>query len=154
MDSEGRGLDISIYTMLYLSLLTLWFHKTFKLIFLKPSSWPKTMYAEHWRKLAWTTYTFSIIIQYGNVFLVKNKFWLVILTFYFDLVPPFYFLKWNQFFSTFTPVLYESRQYFNYLSSRGMCTNLQIKRFPLIKYWYTVWMYGGSDFQINNIEKQ
>ena len=32
-----------------LILLTLWFHE----IFLKPSSWPKTMYAEHWRKLAW-----------------------------------------------------------------------------------------------------
>ena len=34
-----------------LILLTLWFHE----IFLKPSSWPKTMYAEHWRKLAWAT---------------------------------------------------------------------------------------------------
>ena len=52
-------------------------------------------------------YTFSIAIQYATVFLIKNKFWPVILTFYFDLIPPFYFLKWNRFFSTFTPVLCE-----------------------------------------------
>ena len=34
-----------------LILLPLWFHKFFKLIFLKQSSWPKAMYAEHWRTL-------------------------------------------------------------------------------------------------------
>ena len=50
------------------------------------------------------SYTFSIIIKYATVFPIKNKFWPAILTFYFDLVPPFYFLKWNRFFSTFTPV--------------------------------------------------
>ena len=50
-------------------------------------------------------YTFSIAIQYATVFLIKNKFWPVILTFYFDLIPPFYFLKWNRLFSIFTPVL-------------------------------------------------
>ena len=57
MASEGKcvGHDTAIFTMLYLILLTLWFHKTFKLIFLNQSSWPKTMYAEHWRKLAWAT---------------------------------------------------------------------------------------------------
>ena len=48
------------------------------------------------------SYNFSIKIQYATP--VKNKFWPVILTFYFDLVPPFYFLTWNYFFSTFTPV--------------------------------------------------
>ena len=98
-------------------------------------------------------YTFSIIIQFPIVFPIKNKFWPVILTFYFDLVPPFYFLKWNRFFSTFIPVLSESRHYFNYLLSREVCTNLQIKRFPLMKLWYTIWMYGGSEFQNNNIKK-
>ena len=70
------------------------------------------------------SYTFSLTIQYATVFPVKNKFWLVILTIYFDLVPPFYFLKWNGFFSTFALVLCESRQYFKYLSSREVCTNL------------------------------
>ena len=71
--------------------------------------------------------------------------------FYFGLVPPFYFL--NRFFSTIIPVLSESRHYFNYLLSREVCTNLQIKRFPLMKLWYTIWMYGGSEFQNNNIKK-
>ena len=97
------------------------------------------------------SYTFSIKIQYATVFPIKNKFWQVILTFYFDLVLPFYFLKWNRFFSTFTPVLCESRHYFKYLLPQEVCTNLEIKRFPLI--WYTIWMYGGFDFQSNNIEK-
>ena len=49
------GHDISIFTLFYLILLTLWFHKIFKLIFPKSSSWSKTMYAENLRKLAWAT---------------------------------------------------------------------------------------------------
>ena len=65
-----RGNDTAIFTMLYLILLTLWFHKTIKLIFLKQSSWSKTMHAEHWRKLAWATFLF-------NFFPIKNKFWTV-----------------------------------------------------------------------------
>ena len=36
------------------------------------------------------SYTFSITIQYATVFPIKNKFWPVILTFYFDLVPPIF----------------------------------------------------------------
>ena len=44
------------FTMFYLILLTLWFHKLFQLIFPKSSSWPKTMYAERWRKLDWETF--------------------------------------------------------------------------------------------------
>ena len=57
MASEGKcvGHDTAIFTMLYLILLTLWFHKIFKLIFPKSSSWSKTMYAEHWGKLAWAS---------------------------------------------------------------------------------------------------
>ena len=78
---------------------------------------------------------------------------MVVLAFYFDLVQPFYFLKWNRFFSTFIPVLRESRHYFNYLLSREVCTNLQIKMFPLIKLWYTIRTYGVSEFQNNNIKK-
>ena len=51
--------------------------------------------------------TFSITVQYATVFPIKNKFWLVILAFYFDLVPPCYFLKRNRFLSSLTPVLCE-----------------------------------------------
>ena len=129
------GHDTAIFTMHYLILLTLWFHKTFKLIFLRQSSWPKIMYAE----LAWATFlgNFSILLvqhiygtlmnscllEYATVFPIKNKFQPVILTFDFDLVPPFYLLKWNRFFSTFIPVLCESRQYFEYLLPREVCIN-------------------------------
>ena len=84
------GHDTAIFTMLYLILLTLWFHKVFKLIFAKLSSLPKTMSVEHWRKLAWATFwgnfpillvqqfcgTFmnSCLLEYAIVFPIKNKF--------------------------------------------------------------------------------
>ena len=93
------GHDAAIFTMLYLILLTLWFHKFFKSIFPKSSSWPKTMYVEHWRKLAWTTFlgNFPILlvqqfcgsfvkVAYLNMLLyLQSKisfnwlFWLIIL---------------------------------------------------------------------------
>ena len=76
--------------MLYLILLILWFHKIFKLIFPKSLSWPKTMYAEHWRKLAWETFLVnfttllaqkfcgalmsSYLLEYATVLPIKNKF--------------------------------------------------------------------------------
>ena len=117
------------HTLLYLILLTLCFHEMFKLIFLKLSSWPKTMYAEHWRKMGnfpiLLVQSFrgalvnSCIFEYVTVLPIKNKFSSVILTFYFELVPPFYFLKWNRFFSTFMPVRSESCHYFNYLFIMG-----------------------------------
>ena len=58
MASKGKyvGHDTAIFTVLYLIALTLYFHKIFKLIFPKALSWPKTMYAEHWRKLTWATF--------------------------------------------------------------------------------------------------
>ena len=92
MTSEGKlcGHDTAMFTMLYLILLTLWFHEIFKLTFLKPSSWPKTMYTEHWRKLAWATFLGnfpillvqqfcgalmnSCLLEYAPVFPTKNKF--------------------------------------------------------------------------------
>ena len=92
MTSEGRcvGHDTAMFTMLYLILLTLWFHKIFKLIFPRQSSWPKTMHAEHWRKLAWATFLGnfpillvqhicgalmnSCLLEYATVFPIKNKF--------------------------------------------------------------------------------
>ena len=91
MTSEGKcvGHDTAIFTMLYLILLTLWFHKRFKLIFLRQSSWPKTMYAKHWRKLAWATFLRnfpillvqkiywalmnSCLLEYATVFQIKNN---------------------------------------------------------------------------------
>ena len=112
--------DTAIFTMFYLILLTLWFHKHFKLIFLRQSSWPKKMYVKYWRKLAWAIFSGkfpillvqhiygalmnSCLLEYATVFPIKDRFQPVILTFYFDLVPPFYFLKWNRFFSTLIPV--------------------------------------------------
>ena len=161
--------DTAIFTMPYLILLTLSSHKVFKLIFLKQSFWPKIIYAEQWWKLAWAIFLGNVpiflvqqfcrslmkscLIEYVTVFLIKNKFQRVILNFYIGLVPPFYFLKWNRFFSTFIPVLSESCHYFNYLLPRKVCTNFQIKRFPLMKFWYITWMYRGIDFQSNNIKK-
>ena len=80
-----RGHDTAIFTMLYLILLTLWFHKTFKLIFLNQSSWSKTMYAEHWRKLGWATFLGNVpkvLVQQFNMLLcsIQKK----VLTRYFD----------------------------------------------------------------------
>ena len=134
-----RGHDTAIFTMLYLILLTLWFHKTFKLIFLNQSSWPKTMYAEHWRKLAWATLLGNfpkLLVQQFNMLLCFQSnikfvllFWLFILIYFYFLLLlllllPFYFLKWNHFFSTFIPVFCESHHYFSYLLPREVCTNL------------------------------
>ena len=71
-------------------LFTVWFHKSFKLNFLKQPSLPNTMYAEHWRKLAWTTFLENFLmpfiqqfceaimsiclLEYATVFPIKNKF--------------------------------------------------------------------------------
>ena len=78
------GHDTAIFTMLYLILLTLWFHKIFKLIFPKSSSWSKTMYAGHWRKMGnfpiLLVQSFreaavnSCLLEYAAVFPIKNKF--------------------------------------------------------------------------------
>ena len=89
----------------------------------------------------------SCLLEYATVFPTENKFKPVILTFYFDLDSPLYFLKWNRFFPTFILVLSDSRHYFNYLLPRKVYANIQIKRFPLIKIWYTIWMYGDTNFQ-------
>ena len=122
--------------MHYLILLTLWFHQIFKLIFFKQSSWPKGMYAEHWRKLAWATFlgNFSILLVQQFCGALMNSCWLGYATVY-PIKNKFYVLKWNRFFSTFIPVLSESRQYFKYLWLKEVCTHLQIERSPLMKFW-------------------
>ena len=91
MTSKGKcvGHDTLIFIMLYLILLTLWFHKFF---FSTTCLWNT-----YEQLLTWICYCVPI----------KNKFQPVILTFYFGLVPQFYFLKWNRFLSTFIPVLCE-----------------------------------------------
>ena len=66
------GHDTAIYTMFYLIVLSLWFRKVFKLTFPLSSSWPKTIYVEHWRKLAWATFlgNFPILLAqqfYGTL---------------------------------------------------------------------------------------
>ena len=104
------------------------------------------------QKFCWALMN-SCLLEYATVFPTENNFKPVILTFYFDLVSPLYFLKWNPFFPTFIPVLSDSRHYFNYLLPRKVCANIQIKRFPLIKIRYTLWMYGDTNFQSSNIEK-
>ena len=50
-----EGIILAYLPSFTMILLTLWFHEIFKLIFPKSSSWPKTMYAEHWGKLAWAS---------------------------------------------------------------------------------------------------
>ena len=133
---------------------------TWKLIFHKQPSWP--IYAEHLDKTCMGNFVGKFSVAYLNVLLCfrsKISFrtaagWTVVLTFYLDLVLPFCFLKWNWFFLTFIPALCKSRHYFHYWLPWEMGTNLQVQRFPLIKFWYTIWMYGGSDFQSKNIQKR
>ena len=74
----------------------------------------------------------SCLFEYGTVFPIKNKFEVVVLAFYFDLVPAFYFKIKSLFLNLYTSPQ-EPYHYFNYLLSREVCTNLQIKRFPLMK---------------------
>ena len=78
MASEGnvREHDTAIFTLLYVILLTLWFHEIFTLIF--------TLYAEHWRKMGnfpiLLAQSFSgalvnsCLLEYATVFPIKNKF--------------------------------------------------------------------------------
>ena len=78
------GHDTVMLTLLYLILLTLLFHEFFKLIFPKSSSWPKTMYTEHWRKMGKFPILLlqslhgalvnSCLLECATVFPIKNKF--------------------------------------------------------------------------------
>ena len=78
------GHDTAILTLLYLILFTLWFPETFTLIFPKSSSWPKTIYPEHWRKMGnvpiLLARSFSgalvknCLLLYVAVFPIENKF--------------------------------------------------------------------------------
>ena len=127
------------------------------------------MYFEHWRNLAWTTFlgnfpihlvqqfcvTFmnSCLLEYAIGFEPKISFnWLFSL---FTFISLRHFTFSNEI--AFSQPLYQSlvspRHYFIYLLSWEVCTNLQIKRFPLMKLWYTIWMCGGSEFQNNSIKK-
>ena len=97
----------------------------------------------------------SCLLEYATVFPIKNKF--------FHLTSFFYFLFWFSSAILFSKMkslflnLYTSPQLVTSLLQLllpwEVCTNLQIERFPLMKFWYTIWVYGGSDIQSNNIEK-
>ena len=115
--------------MLYLILLTLWFHKNFKLIFPKSSSWPKTMYI-YWTLektsmgnfLGKFSYTFGTIILWSTYeqlltwicYCVSNQ--KQVLTGYFGFLFWFssaiLFSKMKLLFSTFIPVLREFLHYY------------------------------------------
>ena len=122
------------------------------------------MYAEHWTKTSMDNFLGKFSVAYLNLVLLcfrsKNKFFHSIwLTGYFDFLFCFYSaillskMK-SLFFNLYTrPSWVMSREYFDYWLPRGVSTNLQIQRFPLIKFSYTIWMYWGSNFQSNNIEK-
>ena len=90
----------------------IWFHKILKLIFQKPPSSPRNKCTEHWRKLPNFTAFLEIFlylsknndfVEHVPKFLLIVLFIylvdLVVLDFYFYLVPPFNFLKWNRYFS-------------------------------------------------------
>ena len=135
--------DTAIFTLLYLILLTVWFFEIFKLIFPTSSSWHKAMYAEHWRKLAWATPlgNFSILLvqsfcgalvnscllEYANVFPIKNKF--SHLTSHFEF-----------FWFSFSTWLSKMELLFLNLYTSPRWGTLKFKWFPSVKFWYTMWM--------------
>ena len=94
----------------------IWFHKILKLIFQKQLSCPRNICTQHWRKLPHLTAFLEIFLYLKNNNYIENmhkvlltvlfvyfqgkiKFshfiWSIwfVLNFYFDLVPPFHFLK-------------------------------------------------------------
>ena len=97
--------------------LIIWSHKILKLIFQKQPSCPRKICTEHWRKLSNLTAFLEIflclkkndvwkvlLIVISFIFKVSKVFTLhlvdlVVLNLYFNLVPPFYFLKWSRYFS-------------------------------------------------------
>ena len=100
----------------------------------------------------------SCSLECATMFPIRNKFshniWL---TSYFD------FLFWfssaillsemNSLFLNLYASPQLPRHYLDSRLPREACTNLQIQRFSLIKFWCIIWMCGFSDFQSNNIEK-
>ena len=100
----------------------IWLHKILKFIFQKQQSRRRIIYTEHWRKLSNLTAFSEIFLSLKNndsaeqiksfvnfavhLFPRQNKVFtmylvdLVVLNFYFDFALPFYFLKWNHYFTT------------------------------------------------------
>ena len=91
----------------------------------------------------------SCLLEYATVFSIKNNFQPIIYTFCGSTI---LLSKMKLLFlNLYTSPLW-TRHYFNHLLPQEVCTNLQIKRFSLMKFWYKILMYGGTDFQSNNIE--
>ena len=78
---------------------------------------------------------------------------MIILAICFDLVPLFYFLKWNRLFSTFIPVFSEHVTSSNPYLSREMCTNLQVKKIFASEVLLHNLKVRGFTFQSKNIKK-
>ena len=123
--------------LLYLPCFT-WFFLLYVFIKLL-SQFSLTSHSGLWRKLACATFKWhfpKLLVQQFNMLLCFQSkikfvrlFWLFMLIYFYFLLLlllllPFYFLKWNHFFSTFIPVFCESHHYFSYLLPREVCTNL------------------------------
>ena len=153
------------YCHIYLALpdsLTLWFHEIFKLIFLKPSSWSKTMYAEHWSKLAWATPLGIFPILNNSVEHLRPVAYLNMLLCLQSkkvLIGYFGFLFW---FSSAILLSKMKSLFLNFYTSswwvtallqlpihHGKCALIsKLKRFSLVKLWYTIWTYGGFNSKV------
>ena len=159
------GHDTAILTLLYLILLTLWFHQIFKLIFPKSSSWPKTMYAEHWRKMG--NFPILLVQLFSEQSTCEQLLtWICYCVFNQKsvLIGYFGFLFWFSSVVLFSKMkslflnLYTSSQWATSLLqlpiNHGKCALIyKLKTFSLVKLWYTIWTYGGFTFQSNNIKK-
>ena len=105
-------------------------------------------------KPEWTTLlgNFSCLLEScATVFPIKNKFLHSIwLTGYFDFLFWFYSAilvsKMKLLFLNLYTRPWESCHYFDYWLPREVSTNLQIQRFPLMKFWYTISMYNFFNF--------
>ena len=70
----------------------------------------------------------SCLLEYATVFPIKNKFYLVTLGFYFDLVPPVYFENEIAFSQPLYQFLMSHGTTLTTYPSQEVCTNLQIKK--------------------------
>ena len=126
----------------------IWFHEILKLIFQMQPSCLWNICTEHWKnyltwQLSWKffipeeqrfcrAYVKSFVYWAIHLFLRQNKVFtlylvdLVVLNFYFDLVPPFYFLKWNRYFSACKWKLYCIVLYLFAIYRKNVVTYIQV----------------------------
>ena len=127
MASEGKCVGGMILP--YLPCFT-WFFllydsiKRFKLIFLNQSPWLKTMYAEHWRQLAWATFleNFSILFaqQFNTLLCFQSK---ISFNRLFGFSSAVLLSKMKSLFLNFYTNSLWTRYYFKYLLPLEVCAN-------------------------------